>query len=259
MRLPAFPAADHERLENPPLQAMLGQLQFPPMLRLQKGVPEIADFQEAIRHLLPGFAVEQQIQIIVSPAGEATTTTNGAYRFTNETRTWSALLSPTALTLEAVAGGRYSSFSEFASLFQEVWAAAVEHLRPAQITQQGLRYVDHLEGDRTPSEWSTWINPTLLGGLTSAALGTGLDQTVSELVYQLEDGRIVFRHGIVRAGPQSAKGYLLDVDSVHTATLEPGDRGAVMARFEESHDLIYRFFRWCVTEHALEAFRHAGS
>src|SRR5665811_41356 len=111
MRLPAFPAADHERLENPPLQAMLGQLQFPPMLRLQKGVPEIADFQEAIRHLLPGFAVEQQIQIIVSPAGEAATTTNGAYRFTNEARTWSALLSPTALTLEAVAGGRYSSYS----------------------------------------------------------------------------------------------------------------------------------------------------
>ena len=229
------------------------------MLRLQKGVAEIADFQEAVRHRLPGFAVEQQVQVTVSPTGEATTSTNGAYRFTNEARTWSALLGPTALTLEAVAGGRYSSYSEFASLFEEIWAAVVEHLRPAQITQQGLRYVDHLEGDRRPDEWSTWINPTLLGGLASAALGTGLDQAVSELVYQMDDGRIVIRHGIVRAGPQSTKGYLLDIDSVHTATLEPRDLVAVMERFEESHDAIYRFFRWCVTAHALEAFRHAGS
>lgn len=237
---------------------MLGQLQFPPILRLQKGVDEIADFQDAIREALPGFGIEQQIQIALSPDGDAKTSSNKAYRFTNDPPTWSALLTQTAFTLEAVAGGRYSSYSEFSALFREIWPAAVEHLHPSRITQQGLRYVDHLEGDRTPAEWAEWVNPVLLGGLTTEQLGTDLEQAVSELVYNLGDGRLVLRHGIARAGPTNAMGYLLDVDSIHTRPLPPGDLTEVMARFDESHDAVYRLFRWSMTDQAMETFRHAG-
>src|ERR1035437_5006996 len=230
MRLKAVPAVTHERLTNPPLRAMLGQLQFPAILRLQKGVAEIADFQDAIRLALPGFGVEQQIQIALSPDGDAKTSSSSAYRFTTDPATWSALLTQTAFTLEAVAGGRYSSYSEFGALLREIWPAVVEHLTPSRITQQGLRYVDHLEGNRTPTEWAEWVNPVLLGGLTTEQLGTDLEQAISEMTYNLEDGRIVLRHGIVRAGPTNAKGYLLDVDSIHTQPLQPGDLTAVMAR-----------------------------
>ena len=259
MRLSDLPTAEHEQLENPPLRAMLGQVQFPPMLRLQKGVSEVADFQEAIRDVFPEFATEQQVQVAVSGAGEANATTNSAYRFTDGARTWSVLLTPTALTLEAVAGGKYSSYAEFAVLFERIWTAAAEHLRPTQVTQQGLRYVDHLVGDRTPLEWAAWINPVLLGGLTSPVLAADLDQAVSAMVYRLDDGQVVFRHGIVRAGPENSQGYLLDIDSIHSGPMDPPDTASIMARFGESHDLIYRFFRWCVTEHALEEFRHASS
>jgi len=237
---------------------MLGQLQFPPILRLQKGVGEIADFQDAIREVLPGFGIEQQIQIALSPDGDAKTASNSAYRFTNETGTWSVLLTQNAFTLEAVAGGRYSSYEEFGVLLREIWPAVVEHLRPARITQQGLRYVDHLEGDRAPAEWAEWVNPLLLGGLTTAQLGTDLEQAVSEVSYKLGDGRILLRHGIVRAGPGNAKGYLLDVDSIHTQALPADDLAGLLARFDESHDAVYRLFRWSVTDHAMETFRHAG-
>jgi uncharacterized protein (TIGR04255 family) len=258
---PALPSVDYERFANPPLRAMLGQVQFPPILRLQKGVEAVADFQEAIRDSFPGFGVEQQIQITVSPAGDAETTTNrsAAFRFTNEDETWSALVAPTALTLEAAAGGRYSSYSSFADLFRTVWGAAVEDLRPGKISQQGLRYVDHIEGDRSANEWAEWINPDLLGGMAGEVLGTGLERAVCELLYPQDGGRLVFRHGIVEAGPQNAKGYLLDFDSIHTEPVPAGDVDTLIARFDDSHEILYRFFRWCVTDRALEEFRDAGS
>lgn len=258
---PVLPSIDHETFANPPLRAMLGQVQFPPILRLQKGVEAVADLQEAIRESFPGFSVEQQIQITVSPAGEPETTTNraAAYRFTNEDETWSALLAPSALTLEAAAGGRYSSYSSFTEIFRAVWGATVEHLRPGKISQQGLRYVDHIEGDRTAGEWAEWINPELLGAMAGEVLGVGLEHAVCELLYPREGGRLVFRHGIVQAGPQNVKGYLLDFDSIHTEPVPVEDIDKLIARFNDSHEVLHRFFRWCVTDRALEAFRDAGS
>ncbi len=240
---------------------MLGQLQFPPILRLQKGVEAIADFQDAIRHVFPGFGTEQQVQISISPSGEAEATTNraAAYRFTNEDETWSALVAPTAVTLEAAAGGRYSSYSDFGELFKTLWTAAVQHLRPGKISRQGLRYVDHIEGEHSPREWTEWVHPELLGGMAGDVLGADLEQAVCELIYPRAGGRIIFRHGIVQAGPQNAKGYLLDYDSIHLDALDPEDVDAVMNRFDESHDVLYRFFRWCVTERAVEEFRHAST
>ena len=256
---PALPHVDYERFPNPPLRAMLGQVQFPPILRLQKGVEEVADFQDAIRESFPHFGVEQQIQISVSVSGEAETKTEraAAYRFINEQRTWNILLAPAALTFEAAAGGRYSSYSQFAELFRTVWGAAVEHLRPGKIAQQGLRYVDHLEGERSARDWAQWINPELLGAMAGDVLGSGLQQAVCELLYPAESGRLVFRHGIVQAGPENTWGYLLDFDSIHLGPVDAQDIDTLLARFDESHELLYRFFRWCVTERAIEEFKHA--
>jgi uncharacterized protein (TIGR04255 family) len=242
---------------------MVGQLQFPAILRVQKGMEAVADFQEAIRATFPTFAVEHQIQfaIPVTPTTETEPLTSRAlaYRFTNEQETWSALLAPTALTLEAVAGGRYSSYSVFSELFARLWEAAVEHLRPTKIARQGLRYIDHLEGERSPAEWTEWINPALLGALGGDVLDAEhLERAVSEVVYADGTDRLVFRHGLAPAGPQSAKGYLLDFDAIHGEPLEPDDLDAMRRRFDESHELLYRFFRWCVTDRALEEFRNVG-
>lgn len=259
---PQLPAVDHERFANPPLRAMLGQVQFPAILRLQKGMEAIADFQEAIRELFPSFSVEHQVQIAIAATAtdaEPMTSRAVAYRFTNEDETWSALLTVTAVTLEAVAGGRYSSYTEFYELFAKLWNATLEHLRPGKITQQGLRYVDHIEGERPPSEWTEWINPELLGGLAGDVLSRGLERAVCEMVYTDGTNRLVFRHGLTPAGPENAQGYLLDFDAIHSEPLDPTDIEALMARFDESHEMLFRFFRWCVTDRALEEFRRAGN
>jgi uncharacterized protein (TIGR04255 family) len=247
----------HERLANPPLRAMLGQAQFEAILRLQK-VEAVADFQDAIRHLFPKFAVEQQIQIqlaIPQGEGEAAAVNRAAnYRFTNDDGTWSVVLSPTALTLEAGAGVQYSSYDDFADLFRQVWPAVLEHLRPGDIKRQGLRYIDHIEGERSFADWAQYINADLLGGMAGEVLGSGLKQALSELIYADETDLLIFRHGIAQAGPENAQGYLLDFDAVNGAAVDASDLEQLMARFEESHTVLYDFFRWCLTDHALEEF-----
>lgn len=258
---PALPHADYERFSNPPLRAMLGQVQFPPILRLHKGAEAVADFQDAISGIFPNFAVQHQMQITISPDGghEAQTEQIAGYRFANQEQTWSILVAPSALTLEASAGGRYSSYREFTELFRAIWPAAVEYLRPTSVTQQGLRYVDHLEGEHSPQEWADWINPELLGAAAGEVLGAGLAQTVTEMLYPSEEGRLVFRHGIVQAGPEQVWGYLLDYDSVHTVPVKVDEVDLLVRRFDQSHELLYQFFRWCVTDRAVEEFKHDPS
>lgn len=257
---PALPPTDYEQFKNPPLRAMLGQVRFPPILRLEKGAEAIADFQEAIRGLFPEFRLEQQFEITIEPnqESEAATKRSTAFRFVNEDETWNALLAPSALTLEAAAGGHYSSYKAFSELFRMLWQALVEHLRPGKINQQGLRYVDHIEGEHSASEWSQWINPDLLGGIAGEVLSPGLERSVCELLYPQEDGRLLFRHGITEAGPNNARGFLLDFDSVHTTPVPVEEVDMLMKRFDESHDRLYSFFRWCITDKALEEFRDGG-
>lgn len=252
---PTFPRVAHETYPNPPLRAMLGQVQFPPVLRLVKGVDAVADLQDEIRSQFPGFSQESQIQITLGPSPE--TAPALAYRFTSRDNRWSALLSPAALTLEAMAGGRYSSYQDFAKLFKVLWTAVIRHFSPSAISRQGLRYVDHIEGEHSPAEWAELVNPALLQTLIGTPLNEDLERSISELVFSWPPGRqVVFRHGIVQAGPQNAKGYLLDFDSSHSEELAGDDIETLMARFDESHELLYAFFRWCVTDKALEEFKH---
>jgi uncharacterized protein (TIGR04255 family) len=50
-----IPAVEHEVFANPPLKVMLGQVRFPPVLRIADPA-YLASFQEAVRHQFPPFA-----------------------------------------------------------------------------------------------------------------------------------------------------------------------------------------------------------
>ena len=58
--------------------------------------------------------------------------------------------------------------------------------------------------------------------MAGEVLGTGLEQAVCELLYPREGGRLVFRHGMVQAGPQNVKGYLFCAKRAVPFMLEAG-------------------------------------
>lgn len=251
--IPLLASDDRETFESPPLKALLGQVRFPPILRIGR-VDELAPFQEAIRGDFPEFLPEQQFSITLGPAGPQGASASQAYRFRTADQTWSAVLTPDALTLEADVSERYTSYDEFQGYFAQVWDAVLEYFGPTRVLRQGLRYVDHIEGAGDAGEWERYINKDLLGPLIGA-FGPGVAQSVSELSFPRPDGVLVFKHGMLPAGPSATMGYLLDFDYFNE---EPSDDVSVETlanRFDAFHHLLYSFFRWCVTEEALEEFR----
>lgn len=254
---PDIPAVQREVFAKPPLKTMLGQVRFPIVLRIAD-LGALGGFQEAIQGDWPTFDQEQQLSVTLGPQGLQQAGTARAFRFTAADQTWSAVLTPEAITIEAGLGGEhYTSYEEFTRRFSSVWTALIEHFKPAAVLQQGLRYVNHIERELPPAEWATLINNELLGPITTS-LGSGLLQAISDLRFQREDGTLAFKHGLVQAGPESKQGYLLDFDYFGREQREDPSVETVMSRFDRYHETIYNFFRWCVTEQALQEFRDAA-
>jgi uncharacterized protein (TIGR04255 family) len=254
MTKPAIPEAPYEVFANPPLKAMLGQVRFPPILRIAD-IAALGAFQEHIRDEWPDFAQEQQISFLIGPGAPAQAAAPQAVsRFTSQDGLWSLVLAPDVLTLEAGTSGPYSSYEEFSKRFAQAWTAVLDVFRPSAITRQGLRYVDHIEGDFPVADWAGLINPELLGPVIGV-LAQGLVQAVAEYRFDREDGLLVFKHGLVPAGPDNTPGYLLDFDYFTEQHSGDVSLDALKTRFDSYHDACYALFRWCVTDHALERFR----
>lgn len=255
---PDIPQVEHEVFARPPLKAMLGQVRFPPILKIAD-LGSLGGFQDTIREDWPQFGQEQQLSVLVGPQGVQEAGANRAFRFSAADDTWSALLTPDALTLEAgLATGGYTSYDEFRERFARVWAVLLEHFKPASVVQQGLRYVDHIERELPPADWVALINPDLLGPL-AGSFSSGIVQAISDLRFRREDGILTFKHGLVPAGPDNKFGYLLDFDYFTQEQSEDTSVEAILSRFDCYHEVIYGFFRWCITDQALKEFRDADS
>jgi uncharacterized protein (TIGR04255 family) len=248
-----IPRIEHEVFESPPLKTMLGQVRFPTVLRIAE-IGSLVAFQDAIRHRFPTFRQEQQLSFLVGPQGPQAPTTQQAFRFTTGDGAWSMLLTADAVTLEADVAAGYTSYDQFGEQFRSVWEEILTHFRPAQVSRQGLRYVDHIEGDRPAPEWESVINGELLGPVVKR-FGAAISQSASELRLNRDDGVLVFKHGLLPLGPDGKMGYLLDFDYFNEEPSDDTSTEAVMGRFDRYHDVLYSLFRWCVTDAALEAFR----
>lgn len=251
-----LPDHDREQFPHPPLKVMLGQVRFPAILRLTN-LAGIAEFQEELRGEYPNFAQEQQLNIAVGPEGLAPGEETKNFRFSTADGGWSIVVNPTFLTLEAAVATKYSNYDEFRTRFAAIWAVALKYLQPASATQQGLRYVDHLDWpDVAPNEWGRYINSNLLGVLGAPELGVGIQHTLTDTRLELGDGVVLsFKYGLVRSGPESALGFLMDTDCFSQSTMENISVEDVVGRFDRFHEEIHVLFHWAATEEAKERFR----
>src|SRR4051812_261260 len=234
---------------------MLGQVRFPPVLSVTE--PEfVAPLQEAIRDDFPDLRPEQELGLEVTSEGEVASETSRRWRFVSADDLWSVVLAPDFLTLEATTG-QYTDFDQFISRFEFVWQRTLPILRPASRLQQGLRCVNHIPAD-TPPSWSSLINPELLGPITNTLFADELASSLTDMRLARPDGTLAIKHGVVKAGPDQALGYVLDFDYLTQEHTRDVSTEAVLALFSRYHQTIYRLFRWCVTEEALRRFRGGG-
>jgi uncharacterized protein (TIGR04255 family) len=256
MQAPLVPDVEHETVANPPLKVMLGQISYPKNLRLGQVPDAIAAFQENIEEVFPYMESTTQGEVVITAGNETsapTLSSEQVYRFRVKGDAWALQVTSEHLTLEAGPGG-YSSYEEFSGLFEKVSEAFFQCFSPREIIRQGLRYIDHFVPSEPEVDWTQWINRDLLGPIAHPEFSTGLRTSLTESRFPSIESELIFRHGIAEAGPEQAIGFLADMDSVHLQPAPPS-WDVLSSRFDESHDLLYKLFRWCFTDNAMESFR----
>lgn len=247
-----LPQSPHERFREPPLRTMLGQVRFPPILRIDD-LSFLAPFQDSLRAQYPQLSKQHELGVMVGPEGAIQTKPASHWRLTTDDGIWTVALSTDFLTVEAVGTG-YTHYSEFRERFGVVWTSALEHLLPSSRLRLGLRYVNHVEDSTGRRSWQALIRTDLLGLLGVNEVRDEVEQALSDVRLSRPNGTLVIRHGLVRAGPAQLLGYLLDFDYFTEQVTDDVTVDSTLNQFDEFHGVIYPLFRWCITPEAEEQF-----
>jgi len=159
-----------------PLDNVICQLRFPPILTIDSEIP--ASFQNAIRDEFPAYkeTLEFQQEIssglqlngqseIVNPLSNIILNKN--HSFESEDGVWKINLTRTFLSIST---SKYTRWEEFKGMFQKPLLALKQFYNPPFFTRLGLRYVNifcRSKLDLKDIQWSELIHQQFLGILAS--------------------------------------------------------------------------------------------
>ncbi len=253
-----FPATERILYRKNPLDRVLCQLRFPPILRIETNVP--ADFQEAIRSQYPNFAEGPQLKLELPPGlvqqlpsevvsqlvqGPVPTTKN--YEFASEDRVWKVNLTRTSLSLTTT---HYERWELFKNHLEQPLKALTDVYKPEYFSRVGLRYVDIIRRSTlglNEVPWHKLIVPHLSGLLGSPEVGPNVRGVESTYILALDDGssevRIVTR--LVTTGTDVEVCYMIDSDFFTTKKIPVTHEVAQLDYFNQRSS---RLIRWSVTD-----------
>ncbi len=256
-----FPEAKRVIYRQNPLDKVICQLRFPPILRIDADIP--ARFQDLIRMDFPNFAESTDIKIELPPEArgqvppellrKATQSTGSKnYEFSSEDGNWVINLTRTFIALTA---NNYTRWEDFVEKFTLPMNALVDIYKPTSYTRVGLRYIDVIRRSRlTLSDvcWSELLKPYILGILGSSDIGNQVKNFESRYEVGLEDEKSVVRivTQFVEAIDNGELCYRIDSDFFNTSKTEIEDALSVLEYFNSQGS---RLIQWCITDLLHEA------
>lgn len=246
-----------------PLEQVICQLRFPPILRIDAELP--AKFQEAIRKEYPlleekiegnlEFPKELTAQLpadIVQLMG-ITNKEKRAYNFTSLDEKWTISLTRDFIALTST---NYSRWEDFSVHFQSPFAALLLEYEPTFFTRIGLRYKNVIRRsglDLTGVPWSELLKPHIAGLLSSSDIEPeNINGIVNRTELHLGDtiGTVMIRHGFVVDETTNEVCYAIDNDFFASRIEESQDVTNKLAQFNQ---YARRLFRWSITERLHQA------
>lgn len=254
--------ADQVLLGHAPLERVLCQVKFPPLLLLGNA-EVVAPFQEALRenYLLVG---RQEMQFKLPPGfGEPEVKAQPAafeYRLEDPGKQWRVTLGTDFLTLDTTA---YVSREAFLARWAEVQGALAATLRPSHTTRVGVRYIDRLRTSVQLAKVPAYFRKEILGLLGSPSFKGRVLQAFSENLLTTAEGHLLVRCGRLPPNmtfdpfliaPLPEPSWVLDLDSVLEAS-RPFDGAGLLATVEQLAARAFTFFRWAATDTAMKEWR----
>ena len=170
-----FPESSRVIYNKNPLDRVICQLRFPPILRIDTEIPAV--FQEAIRKDFPGFCEKEELtlpapqrvqkEIRADILRQMIPTETKNYEFSSDDGNWTLNLTRTFLALTA---RKYRRRQEFRERWEGPLKALIDIYQPASFSRIGLRYVDIIKRSElglTGRPWSELLKPYVLGILSA--------------------------------------------------------------------------------------------
>ncbi len=193
-----FPEVSRVIYRKNPLNQVICQLRFPPILRIDTELP--APFQERIQNVFPEFeeGTEWKMELpknIVGPMPSETyqqilqSTGNKNYVFISEDGEWRVNLTRTFIALTT---NKYYRWEEFRDKLGVPLDAFLEVYSPSHFTRVGLRYIDVIKRSMLNFdgiEWKELLKPYVIGVIGSGDVGNNVDDFESRSEINLEEGQ----------------------------------------------------------------------
>jgi uncharacterized protein (TIGR04255 family) len=257
----AFPDAKRVIYDKNPLEEVICQLRFPPILKIDTESP--SGFQERIRTDYPFYKAKPGLRLPAGIPGElasmiASELPHGhglaAHEFTSRDEKWTLSLTREFLALTCRSYDRWENFKEHLRVPLDALQALYS---PAFFTRIGLRYRDVLRRSTLGLEeagWAELLQPWIAGALAIHEVAQDVDHSATELVLRLPDrhSRVRVHHGLAADDKGQEQSYVIDADFFHDQQTEAPH---AIERLDFLNKQSRLFFRWCIQERLHEAMR----
>ncbi|MBZ5706492.1 MAG: TIGR04255 family protein [Acidobacteriia bacterium] len=245
----AFPSSQRVIYQKNPLNQVVCQLRFPPILKIEAELPSV--FQEAVRSDYPLFSEAQPLNLPF-PQDAAKMVRIGLqikvarqYEFVSADQVWKLSLSKDAIALGC---SDYKRWEQFRTRFVGPFEALVAVYGPSFFQRAGLRYINLIQRSRlglTGVGWNELIQSYIAPEMETQ-IANALDDTEHTLIVRLnENSRVRIYHGIARIADGAEEGYLIDNDFFTEQRVEVKD---VVQRLDTFNRSSGDLFRWCIAE-----------
>lgn len=245
----SFPESKRVLYSKNPLEEVICQLRFPPILEISSRPP--AAFQNKIRSQYPLYEKEEPslpkgMAELLSDLPIPKLSESVTHKFLTADSDRFISLTPNFL---ALTDHKYTRWERFRSAFSTAQASLEEIYQPAFYTRIGLRYRDIIHKEKIGLDnepWSNLLNTPLIGLLGDPAVSDEVQtiQTVATIkLKEISGGVTTLRHGLGISPETNKQFYFIDVDLF---TMERSACDAVSSVLDQFNKIVGNLFRWAI-------------
>jgi uncharacterized protein (TIGR04255 family) len=248
-----FPDVPRVLYGKNPLETVICQLRFPPILRIDAETP--ANFQDQIRHSYPlykqrspldeGVEIPQELAKLMGLGLQLQSSKQG-YEFSSGDNLWEVVLTRDFLALTTK---KYERWEDFKAHLDGPLAALKEVYQPDYFMRIGLRYRDVIKKSLLGLKeysWSQLLKPHISSELSSEIAGS-IKKTGRELLVSLDGGigSVRIRHGMTQVKDSDETWYIIDADFY---TDERTEVDHAVERLDRFNREARGLFKWCIDD-----------
>lgn len=255
-----FPETERVIYTVNPLELVICQLRFPPILRIEAETP--AGFQDRIRKEFPQFQERTEFAAILPPEvvqllpQEVIQSLKPSHKVYDFASSDGSLVVSLASNFIALTSRNYERWEGFYDRLEIVLDALQEEYEPATFTRIGLRYRDLIkkrELGLADCSWPELLNEVLVREFATPELAGVTENIGHGMLLRLGPGqeRVQIQHGLaMEPSTGEAIGYFIDSDFFVEEMI---DVDAASNRLVEFNQQNRRLFRWCISDRLHDA------